>query len=130
MGPATTAPRQRSLTRGVQEGMHLMKCLNCQSENSDASKFCSSCGARLGVRCPKCNQSNDPGSKYCSACGTLVSTVETEESRPAVRTSAAEPSGERRQATVVFSDLAGYTSLAEQVDPEEVNELLGLLRHA
>ncbi len=32
--------------------------------------------------------------------------------------------GERRQVTVLFADLAGFTSLAEQRDPEEVHELI------
>ena len=108
-----------------------MKCANCQSENSSASKFCAACGARLGLRCLRCNQTNDPASKYCSGCGMLLKIgAETEEPPQTARAPAADPAGERRQATVVFSDLAGYTSLAEQVDPEEVNELLGLLRQA
>ena len=36
--------------------------------------------------------------------------------------------GERRQATVLFSDLAGYTALNERLDPEEVQELMGRLK--
>ena len=31
--------------------------------------------------------------------------------------------GERRQVTVLFADLAGYTALAERLDPEEVGDL-------
>ncbi len=32
--------------------------------------------------------------------------------------------GERRQVTVLFADLAGFTTLAEQRDPEEVHEIM------
>jgi len=32
--------------------------------------------------------------------------------------------GERRQVTVVFADIAGFTSLAEQRDPEEVHQIV------
>ena len=32
--------------------------------------------------------------------------------------------GERRQATVLFSDLSGYTAMNEQLDPEEVEEIM------
>src|SRR5437016_3865591 len=32
--------------------------------------------------------------------------------------------GERRQVTVVFADLSGFTALAEQLDPEEVAAIL------
>ena len=36
--------------------------------------------------------------------------------------------GERRQATVLFSDLTGYTRLNERVDPEDVEAVLTELR--
>ena len=44
--------------------------------------------------------------------------------------SAPQPSaeGERRHATVVFSDLAGYTALNERLDPEEVEALMGRIK--
>ena len=32
--------------------------------------------------------------------------------------------GERRQVTVVFADLSGFTALAERLDPEEVASVL------
>ncbi len=32
--------------------------------------------------------------------------------------------GERRQVTILFADIAGYTSLAERLDPEEVHQLI------
>ena len=36
-----------------------------------------------------------------------------------------DPAGERRQVTVLFADLAGYTALSNELDPEEVHALLG-----
>jgi class 3 adenylate cyclase len=36
--------------------------------------------------------------------------------------------GERRQATVVFSDLSGYTSMNEKLDPEEVQEIMSRIK--
>jgi class 3 adenylate cyclase len=35
------------------------------------------------------------------------------------------PEAERRQVTVLFADLAGYTKLADELDAEEVHALLG-----
>jgi len=32
--------------------------------------------------------------------------------------------GERRQVTVLFADMAGFTSLAEKLDPEEVHRVI------
>jgi class 3 adenylate cyclase len=36
--------------------------------------------------------------------------------------------GERRQATVLFSDVSGYTAMTERLDPEEVSALLGRIK--
>ncbi|KXU85281.1 guanylate cyclase [Caballeronia megalochromosomata] len=35
------------------------------------------------------------------------------------------PAGERRQVTILFADLCGYTALAHTIDPEELRELVG-----
>ena len=35
------------------------------------------------------------------------------------------PSGERRQVTILFADLCGFTSISRTLDPEEVRELVG-----
>jgi class 3 adenylate cyclase len=40
------------------------------------------------------------------------------------------PSGERRQATIVFSDLSGYTAMNERLDPEDVEPLVGRIKDA
>lgn len=36
--------------------------------------------------------------------------------------------GERRQATILFSDLSGYTAMNEKLDPEEVQELMNRIK--
>jgi class 3 adenylate cyclase/tetratricopeptide (TPR) repeat protein len=41
------------------------------------------------------------------------------------RAASSLPEAERRQVTVLFADLAGYTKLAEELDAEEVHALLG-----
>src|SRR5687767_9261877 len=43
------------------------------------------------------------------------------------RVSSPLPEAERRQVTVLFADLAGYTKLAGELDAEEVHALLGSL---
>jgi class 3 adenylate cyclase len=47
----------------------------------------------------------------------------TDTSKPAVRLE-----GERRRATVVFSDLSGYTAMNEQLDPEEVEGIMSRIK--
>ncbi len=69
-----------------------------------------------------------PSAKFCIDCGTAL------ELRPAPAPAAASqpaaaPPEERRQATVLFADLSGYTAAAEQMDPEAVKQLVdGTLR--
>ena len=61
-----------------------------------------------------------PESRFCSQCGApLGATVPTE---------TADLEGERRQASVVFSDLSGYTALNEILDPEEVEAVVSRLK--
>ncbi len=59
--------------------------------------------------CPSCHASPPAGARFCPACGTRLDT---------------SAAGERRVVTVVFADLAGFTSMAEGRDPEAVKELL------
>jgi len=41
---------------------------------------------------------------------------------------AAAPRSERRQATIVYSNLAGYTSMMEQLDPQEVDRVIDRIK--
>lgn len=49
----------------------MIKCPNCNQENSDGSKFCSTCGKKLEVflTCPSCGGQVAYGSAFCSQCG-------------------------------------------------------------
>ena len=49
-------------------------------------------------------------------------------SQPARQTIARASVGERRQATVLFSDLSGYTAMNERLDPEEVRGIVGRIK--
>jgi class 3 adenylate cyclase/tetratricopeptide (TPR) repeat protein len=42
-----------------------------------------------------------------------------------VAPTASAPSGERRQVTVLFADLCGFTALSQTLDPEELGDLVG-----
>jgi class 3 adenylate cyclase/tetratricopeptide (TPR) repeat protein len=62
--------------------------------------------------CPSCGHGNQAGAKFCSECGAALAAAE----RPAAE--------ERKVVTVLFADLVGFTSRAEQLDPEDVRALL------
>ena len=60
--------------------------------------------------CPVCSQENTEVARFCSACGASLT------SEP--------PREERKVVSVLFADLVGFTSRAEQLDPEDVRAVL------
>ncbi len=63
------------------------------------------------LTCSVCGQDNPDGARFCLACGAALG--------------AAEPRREERKVvTVLFADLVGFTSRAEQLDPEDVRAVL------
>src|SRR5438552_4461391 len=90
-------------------------CAACGAQNPSGFRFCGSCGAALaGVPCPSCGFDNPAGQRFCGQCGTALG-----EAVP-VAAPAAGAAGERKLATVLFADVVGFTSMAENTDPEAV----------
>jgi class 3 adenylate cyclase/predicted ATPase len=87
-----------------------MQCANCGAEHAARVKFCSECGTPMGILCPHCAQPNSRDAKECVRCGQSL-------------LSARAPAAERRHITVFFADVAGSTTLAERLDPEDLREL-------
>ncbi len=121
-----------------------MPCPKCRFDNREGVKFCEECGAKMEQACPGCGIKVPPGSKFCGECGLSLSA-----SAPVPKTPVAPPDpiatlrrylptgmaekilaqkdrieGEKRQVTVLFCDLAGYTPLTEQLGPEEAYNLM------
>jgi len=46
-----------------------MKCARCNADNNTSRKYCTSCGAPMGVICDRCGVVNDFEDKYCGVCG-------------------------------------------------------------
>lgn len=95
-----------------------MICPKCQQPNREGRKFCASCGAGLAAPCGGCGFANEPDEKFCGGCGKALTAA------PAQPREAKPAGGERRQVTVLFADLAGYTKLSSTLDPEETHALL------
>src|SRR5215208_3549791 len=63
------------------------------------------------LACARCGQENPDQARFCLACGTSLA-------------AAAGPEEERRIVSVLFVDLVGFTTEAEQLDPEDVRAIL------
>jgi len=121
-----------------------MQCPKCKFENVDGAKFCNECGCKLEISCPGCSKVNPPGSKFCNECGhNLITSQE-----PAVKNLSFEEKidkiqrylpkgltekilsqkdrieGERKQVTVMFCDMAGFTPLSELLGIEEAYAIM------
>ncbi|HKX76814.1 MAG TPA: adenylate/guanylate cyclase domain-containing protein, partial [Acidimicrobiia bacterium] len=95
-----------------------MTCPNCGTQNPDTHRFCGGCGHALEQICGNCGSHNPPGMRFCGQCGhSLVLT-------PAERPERSTPATERRLITVLFADLASYTTFSEGRDPEDVRSFL------
>jgi class 3 adenylate cyclase/tetratricopeptide (TPR) repeat protein len=115
-----------------------MKCPQCQLENREGAKFCKKCGAKLELICPECSTSITPDCLFCDECGYKVSNrperapenLSLDEKLTKIQkylpkgltekilSQRDRIEGERKQVTVMFCDMAGFTSLVEKLDPE------------
>ncbi len=61
--------------------------------------------------CANCGLDNPEEARFCNRCGAQLDASTGQR-------------GERKQITVVFSDLSGFTSLSEHLDPEDLRSLM------
>jgi class 3 adenylate cyclase len=100
-------------------------CQNCGHDNPEQARFCMSCGNALERLCPSCGTVAPGEARFCMSCGSpLEAGAQPAPPRPAPPPRAADLPEERRQVTVVFADLSGYTAVAEQMDPEAVKSMV------
>jgi len=100
-------------------------CASCQTENELGRKFCMECGTPLAAGCPNCGAPNPAAAKFCGECGTTLAVASGPASAgPTVAAPRVGASAERRLVTVLFADLVGFTTLAQDLDPEDTREFL------
>src|SRR5215210_5937043 len=102
-----------------------MDCAACGTQNPAGARFCMNCGNTLERRCPNCGTPAPPEARFCMNCGAALdgSGSPASPSPPATAESSIPPE-ERRQVTVLFADLSGYTAFAERLDPEAVKSMV------
>jgi class 3 adenylate cyclase/tetratricopeptide (TPR) repeat protein len=97
-------------------------CSACGTENRPGSRFCDNCGTPLASACPNCGESNRADARFCASCGHSFQTDAPAAAQQPPQQAPA--SAERRLVSVLFCDLVGFTTFAEDRDPEAVRELL------
>src|SRR5262249_8119794 len=123
-------PVEIRYTSGPEDGDHFgegsrMRCASCGTENSLDRRFCAECGCALPVACRKCGFLNQASVKFCGGCGGVLGAggpSGPDLLSPGIERRSAV--GDRRQVTVLFADLSGFTRLSSLLDPEETHGLL------
>ncbi len=104
-------------------------CAACGASVERDAAFCAECGAELGQSCTQCQRGIPGYASFCPYCGTPSARASPRAEPPDRRHPAQEiPHGERRNASVLFADLSGYTALNQTLDPEEVARVLNRLK--
>jgi len=117
-------------------------CPACERANRSDSRFCLGCGAPLARTCGGCGRELPADAAFCDGCGQPLA-GEAKNVRPALPETRRDPrvytpkhlsdkiltsrsalEGERKQVTVLFTDIKGSVQLSEHVDPEHWHRIL------
>jgi len=125
-----------------------MLCPLCQYDNPPGTPLCAQCGRAQTRICANCGTELPAAAKFCLECGARQEGAEIQ--RPAspravaprdrrsadpraytpnhlverILTTRSAIEGERKQVTVLFVDVRGSLSMAEEVDPERWHEIM------
>ena len=128
-----------------------MKCPKCEFDNREGAKFCKKCGSKLELICPSCSSPLESDSLFCDECGTKLPGSKGPDLSPLdekidkiqrylpagltekILAQKDRIEGEKKNVTVLFCDLVGYTKMASNLGPEEtyalMDQIMELLIH-
>jgi class 3 adenylate cyclase/tetratricopeptide (TPR) repeat protein len=122
----------------------IMKCPKCQIDNPEGANFCVECGGKLERICPNCGSGNSPSYKFCNKCGhklsplaeTPLKDLSFDERLTKIQkylpkgltekilSQRDRIEGERKQVTVMFCDMEGFTFLSDLLGIEEAYSII------
>jgi predicted nucleic acid-binding Zn ribbon protein len=121
-----------------------MQCPKCQFEIPEGSNFCLKCGCKLELHCPQCGNALPPVAEFCNECGhdlrkpseappkdltfdeklTKIQKYLPKGLTEKILSQRDRIEGERKQVTVMFCDLEGFTQLSERLGPEDAYNIM------
>jgi len=115
-----------------------MLCPQCGFENPTGVQFCGGCGSAVDQTCPDCGFANPQSFSFCGGCGqkltlpvqpSIEGAALIERYLPAALrkrglSQRTKLEGERREITVLFCDMAGFTTLTENIGSEAAYALM------
>jgi class 3 adenylate cyclase/tetratricopeptide (TPR) repeat protein len=121
-----------------------MQCPKCQFDNPEDSNFCLECGQKLEQICPQCEKTLPVAAKFCNGCGQKLTAQSTSPQKEIsfdekldkiqrylpkgltekILAQRDRIEGERKQVTVMFCDMAGFTALSEKLGIEEAYAIM------
>lgn len=116
-----------------------MKCPKCHFINPHHIKFCGKCGNRLERRCSNCKSENPQDFLFCGSCGAKIDAapkigkensliedklLKIKNDLPKritekVLSQKKKIQGERKEVTILFCDMKGFTHLVETLGEED-----------
>jgi ribosomal protein L40E len=118
-----------------------LMCPRCNSENLPGSQECRECHTDLNTSCTDCGHKVRTTAKFCEECGieltaasesayesdskwylkvnSLTSSSSVQIPSKRIHPNAIQMKGERKNVTVLFTDISGFTKMSEKLDPEE-----------
>jgi class 3 adenylate cyclase/tetratricopeptide (TPR) repeat protein len=121
-----------------------MKCPKCQFDNREGVKFCEKCGGNMELVCPNCGAKIPLDREFCGECGHKLSIpseappkdLSFDEKLTKIQkylpkgltekilSQRGRIEGERKQVTVMFCDMEGFTPLSELLGIEEAYSII------
>ena len=121
-----------------------MNCPKCQYDNPKGMNFCGKCGNKFERLCTQCNFANPLEFMFCGKCGhnlsapkdTIPKDLSFDEKIEKIQrylpkgltekilSQRDRIEGERKQVSVMFCDMEGFTSLSEKIGPEEAYTIM------
>lgn len=109
-----------------------MNCSQCHMDNRPGNRYCTRCGTPLVAVCFQCRTPCANEDIYCGECGVRLPSSNRPPQQMTVGTTTFTPppnnktplESERKNVTVLFADISGFTAMSEKMDPEEVTNIM------